>query len=116
MHTFFSIKQGETRPRTFILPPKLRTAGITIDTCTVTAITYKGTDPLPVNILNGSPVILATDDTIDGIAVAARQAVTQKINGGVPGVIYILTYALDLDDSTTYTEDVLQPCSTYVPP
>lgn len=119
MHQWASLKQGETRPRTFILPPKMRAAGMTITDCVVTVSVFRptvGGDPSPMGCINGSRVINSASEVIDGITVDIGQAVTQKLTGQVAGNVYAVNFRMTLSDGTIYNEDMIQPCTTYVPP
>lgn len=68
---------GETRTYTFDFSADLA-VGETISTQAVTAAVYSGTDAAPTNI-------------VSGVASASGGSVSQKITGGVLGVIYELT-------------------------
>lgn len=121
MHQFAAIKITEIRPRTWVLPPKMRAAGMTITTAVITVTVYRpgsSVDSSPQSLLQGSPVILAAPTVIDGVSVGIGQAVTQKITGAgrVPGTLYVMSFDLTMADNSEYAEDVVQPLSTFVPP
>lgn len=117
MHQWFSLKVGDLRPRTFILPPKFRAAGLIMNDCVVTISRYRPAGNTTAGIeLVGSRLILVADSTIDGIAVLAGQAVTQEVRGLVASIVDVVTFTCALSDGTPYIEDVVQPCSAFVPP
>ena len=68
---------GETRIETFDFTSAL-SASETISTASVAATVYSGTDTSPSSVVSGTA-------TISG------QTVTQKVTGGVLGVVYLLT-------------------------
>ena len=74
---FPQIEVGETYPAEFNFGLYLA-VGETISGATSTATVFAGSDPSPSSILDGSPTISGT-------------VVTQKVYGGVSGVIYNVT-------------------------
>lgn len=78
---------GETVTLTFSFLSRLA-ASETISTQTVTATVYSGTDASPSSIISGS-------------ASASGSNVTQKITGGVVGVIYQLLCTITTSTSQT---------------
>lgn len=79
--------QGESPKLEFDFSSRLNT-GATISTQVVTASVYSGTDASPSSVISGS-------------ATASGAIVTQKVTGGVVGVVYQLLCTITTSDSQT---------------
>lgn len=88
--TFPAKGVGETQPYVVNFSDRLQ-FGEAINGAATTASVFSGTDPLPVNILSGSPTFTAT-------------TLTQVITGGVAGVIYTVVFTVTGTSSHNYTK------------
>lgn len=77
---------GETKTYTFDFTSDLGSATISTQSCT--AAVFSGTDASPSSILSGS-------------ASASGAVVSQKITGGVEGVLYDVTCSITTSDGQT---------------
>lgn len=81
-------KVGETKVYVVDFISQL-TPGITVSSCVVTATTFSGSDSNPNGLVSGSATVANTGT-----------AVSQKIAGGVAGVVYEVTYTATCSDTS----------------
>lgn len=119
MQSWDAIGITERVIRTYVMPPAMRAAGITITTCVVTQALYENSaapDASP-NVLDGTRVINAAPITYKGQTIAANQAVLQPVKGDVANATYVITFTMALSNGDlAFVEDCLLPISTHVPP
>ena len=107
--------------RTYFLPPKLRDAGVTINSFTVTPSLYPNgvSDPNAVpTILDGAGALNTLPINYAGATWKAGQAILQGVTGvgTVIGASYIVAFAMALSNGDpNYVEECLQPVTQYVP-
>jgi hypothetical protein len=82
-----SKRAGETRVYTFDPISQLQ-AGQTVSSAVVTSAVYSGVDANPASMISGSATV------------ALSRVVSQKLTGGVAGVLYTITCTFTLSDST----------------
>ena len=101
---FTSKTTGETAPYEFNFNDKLQ-FGETISGASVSATVFSGIDATPAALILGTPTI------VGGV-------VTQNIQGGVPGVIYLLSCVVAASNAHNYTKEgrlaVISPGGRYV--
>lgn len=118
MQSWDSKKPTEVLTRTYVLPARMRAAGITIEGAEVEQSVYSESgadDPSP-DILEGDFVINPgpITDPVQG-SVGAKQSIMQSVKGGLAGVDYVVTFDLDLSTGEHFVEDCIQSVTKYVP-
>jgi hypothetical protein len=73
-------------------------------------------DPDAATMTTGSAFKNAAAIVIEGVTVAINRAISQAIEDGVAGVVYVARFRCEQSDGQMFAEDVILPVSKYVPP
>jgi hypothetical protein len=93
-------------------------AGVTITSCSVTAVVRDEStvpDTNPSAILNGDAQTNAVATTVCGAPLGAHLAVIQSIWQGVVGCTYLLTFTVTLSNAEVIVEEYSLYVSKYAP-